>query len=124
MEIEGPAAPPSQTPIYSTSPPVQAEIGPPDISSSTATDSPLVGEDPLSHEGDIILEGDSFLDEIEILRMSSPPPSKQRRWQSLSPESEGMRLLTPITEDSTPSKKKPTPRKDTPVKKNPEYSVE
>ena len=79
MEIEGPAAPPSQTPIHTTSPPVQAEIGPPDISPSTATDSPLVGEDPLSHEGDIILEGDSFLDEIEILRMSSPPPSKLNR---------------------------------------------
>jgi hypothetical protein len=79
MEIEGPAAPPFQTPIHTTSPPVQAEIGPPDISPSTATDSPLVGEDPLSHEGDIILEGDSFLDEIEILRMSSPPPSKLNR---------------------------------------------
>ena len=105
------------TPIQTISPPVQAEVGPPGISTSEATASPLVGQDPLSNEGDIILEENSFLEEIEIMRMSSTPPSKQRRRQSASPDSQGRRLLTPTKEDSTPSKKKHTPRKDTPVKK-------
>jgi hypothetical protein len=95
--------------------PVQTEYGLPDFSASTATDSHLVGEDPLSHGGEIILEGDSFLDDLEILRMSSPP-SKQRRRQSPSPDSQGRRLLTPTEEDSTPSKKMHTPRKNTYVK--------
>ena len=110
------AVPPSQDPIHTTFPPVQTEIGPPDLSASAAADSPLVGQEPLGYGGDI-WEGDSFLEEIEILRMSSPPPSKQRRHQSPSPESQGRRLLTPTKVDKTPSTKKRTPRKDTPVKK-------
>jgi hypothetical protein len=76
-------APPSLTPIHTPSLPVQAEVGLPDLSASTAIYSPLVGQDPLSHGGDIILEGDSFLDEIEIFRMSSPT-SKQQTAVSLS----------------------------------------
>jgi hypothetical protein len=62
----------SLTPIHTPSFPVQAEVGLPDLSASTAIYSLLIGQDPLSHGGDIILEGDSFLDEIEIFRMSSP----------------------------------------------------
>ena len=64
-------APPSLTPIHTTSRPVQTEIG---LSDLSATDYPLVGQDPLSQGGEIILEGDSSLDKIEILRMSSPRP--------------------------------------------------
>jgi hypothetical protein len=83
------------------------EFGLPDLSASTATDSLLVGEDPLSHGGEIILD-------FEILRMSSPH-FKQRRRQSPSPDSQ-RRLLTPTEEDSTPSKKMHTPRKNTHIK--------
>ena len=36
---------------YTTAPP-----SPPDLSASTATDSPQVGQDPLSHGGEIIVE--------------------------------------------------------------------
>jgi hypothetical protein len=64
-------APPSLTPIHTPSLPLQAEIGLPDLSASTATDSPVVGQDPLSRGGDIILKGDSFLDERDIKNVIS-----------------------------------------------------
>jgi hypothetical protein len=62
-------APPSLTSIHTPSLPVQTEIWLPDLSASTATDSRLVGQDPLSYGGEINLEGDFFLDKIETLRL-------------------------------------------------------
>ena len=112
------AAPPLQTTIHTTSPPVQTEIGPSDLPASVASESPPVGQVPVlpCYGVDSFMEGDSSLGDIEILRMASPPPSKQRRHQSPSPD--GRRLLTPTKKDSTTPKKMRTPRKDTPKKRS------
>jgi hypothetical protein len=53
---------------------------------------------------------------LEVLRMSSPP-FKHRRRQCPSPDSQEQRLLTPRKQGSAPSSRGHTPRKDTPVKK-------
>ena len=107
-------APPTKTPIPTNSPPEQTDNQPPDLPAPIARDaSPVLP----CYSGESILEGHSFLGEIEILRMASPPPPKQRRRQSPSPDSQGRRLLTPTKDDSTTPKKVRTPRKDTPVKK-------
>ena len=79
------AAPTTQTPIHTTSPPEQTEIRPLDLPAPTARDSPPVLP---CYRAESILERHSFMGEIDILRMASPPHSKQSRRQSPSPDSQ------------------------------------